>query len=247
MVRMKRNGFVAGLILLLLVITQSSVNATVKLPRLVSSGMVLQRDVPVKIWGWADPSEKITIQFKGETYLIRTGKKGNWQLELPAMAAGGPFTMKVNEIELNDILIGDVWLASGQSNMELPIRRVTDLYADEIARINTRQIRLFRSSTRENAIDEKTDYPDGKWLPATPENIMEFSAIAWFFANEIHQKYNVPIGIISTAIGGSPAEAWLSKEKVSPFLESWLKTQTQIDSIQKAQGEESARYDWNLD
>jgi sialate O-acetylesterase len=140
--------------------------------------------------------------------------------------------MKVNDIELTDIMLGDVWLASGQSNMELPIRRVTDLYADEISKINNIKIRFFRSSTRENAESEKTDYPDGMWLPATPENIMEFSAIAWFFANEIHQKCNVPVGIISTAIGGSPAEAWLSNNKVTPFLdECWPQMQGLIPCV----------------
>ncbi len=242
---MKRFISIICLLFLLQFAISFPAGAKVTLPRLVSNGMVLQRDLPVKIWGWANPSEKVIIQFKGETYIIRTGKKGDWQLELPAMAAGGPFTMKVNDIELTDILVGDVWLASGQSNMELQVRRVCDLYADEISKINNSKIRFFRSSTRENAESEKTDYPDGMWLPATPENIMEFSAVAWFFANEIHQKCNVPVGIISTAIGGSPAEAWLSNDKVSPFLKPWLNTQVRIDSIQKAQVQKSKPFNWN--
>ncbi len=224
--------------------------AAVKLPRLVSNGMVLQRNEPVKIWGWADDSEKVQIEFLGKEYKTRADRKGNWQLELDAMAAGGPYSMKVNDIELTNILVGEVWLASGQSNMELQLRRVMDLYADEIRKINTDQIRLFRSSTRENAENEKADYPDGKWLSSTPENSMEFSAIAWFFANKIHQSHDVPVGIISTAIGGSPAEAWLSKDKVTPFLDKWLAQSAQIDSMRAAYVEKNGEiklYNWGAE
>lgn len=228
----------------------SESKAEVKLPKLVSSGMVLQRDEPIKIWGWADNGENIEIKFQERVYQTRVDRNGNWQLELEAMAAGGPYSMTVNDIELTDILVGDVWLASGQSNMELQLRRVMDLYADEILKINTDQIRLFRSSTRENAENEKADYPDGKWLSSTPENIMEFSAVAWFFADKIHQKHDVPVGIISTAIGGSPAEAWLSKNKLTPFLDEWLKKGEQIDSMRTAyikKNGEIEPYNWGAE
>jgi len=236
-------SYIKLIVALLLLVTFGRVNAEVRLPKLVSSGMVLQRDVPIKIWGWAETKEKVQIEFNGKEYKTSADKDGNWQLELPALEAGGPFTMKINNVELNNILAGDVWLASGQSNMELQIRRVMDLYADEIKKINTDQIRLFRSSTRENAVDEKMDYPDGKWLPATPENIMEFSALAWFFASEIHQKHHVPVGIISTAIGGSPAEAWLSKDKVESFLEPWLEQEEAI----KSENKNKEPYNWQAE
>jgi len=226
------------LALLLLFVFGGNLNAAVKLPRLVSNGMVLQRNEPVTVWGWADAGEKIQIEFLGEIYKTKADRNGNWQLELEAMAAGGPYSMIINEIELTDILVGDVWLASGQSNMELQLRRVMDLYADEILKINTDQIRLFRSSTRENAESEEADYPDGKWLSSTPENIMEFSAVAWLFADKIHQSQDVPVGIISTAIGGSPAEAWLSKNKVTPFLDEWLAQGEKMDSMRAAYVEE---------
>nr|WP_321353893.1 sialate O-acetylesterase [uncultured Draconibacterium sp.] len=239
----KNKSYIKFLFGLLLIIACWQTNAVVKLPQLVSSGMVLQRETPITVWGWADAGEEVQIEFLGNTYKTRADRNGNWQLELSAMAAGGPYSMKVNDIELSDILVGDVWLASGQSNMELQLRRVMDLYADEILKINTDRIRLFRSSTRENAESEKADYPDGKWLSATPENIMEFSAIAWFFANEIQQKQNVPVGIISTAIGGSPAEAWLSKDKVEPFLGSWLEEQENI----KKENESVEPYDWQAE
>jgi len=245
---MKRYTILQGLfIFFLLAAFSNQTDAAVKLPQLVSNGMVLQRDEPLKIWGWADPSEKVKVEFLGESYSTKADKKGDWQLELPAIKAGGPFEMKINDIELTNILIGDVWLASGQSNMELPIRRVTDKYAEEISKINTTQIRLFRSSTRENAEAEKADYPNGEWLPATPENSMEFSAVAWFFAEEINNIQQVPVGIISTAIGGSPAEAWLSKEKVTPFLDPWLAKKAKIDSLSALRKTDSKPFNYGVE
>ncbi len=222
--------------------------AKVKLPRLVSNGMILQRDIPVQIWGWANPSEKVKIEFHGESYKTKADTKGNWSIELPAIPAGGPYTMNVNDIELKNIMFGEVWLSSGQSNMELPIRRVMDLYADEINKVNNPNIRLFRSSTRKEPETAQLDYPDGVWLPATQENIGEFSAISWFFANNLYQKYQVPIGIISTAIGGSPAEAWLSKDKVSPYLKQWKAQKAHSDSVRtliKQETPEKLKYNWH--
>lgn len=219
----------------------------VKLPRLVSSGMVLQRDVPVKIWGWADPSEKIKVEFLGKTYQTKADRQGNWKVEFPPVEAGGPFTMKINEIDLDNILIGDVWLCSGQSNMELWIRRVLDLYADEIKQVNNPEIRLFRSSERKDFEIPQKDYKDGNWLPATQANIMDFSAVAWFFADYLYQKYHIPVGLISTAIGGSPAESWLSESYAKKYLDDWLAKEAGTDSIhmkKESSEEKENHYSW---
>ncbi|MBL4560953.1 MAG: hypothetical protein JKX79_08200 [Labilibaculum sp.] len=248
---MKRYKPELGLFILFLLVAFSiQTKAAVKLPRLVSDGMVLQRDEPLKIWGWADPSEKVKVEFLDKSYQTQADKKGNWQLELPATSAGGPYSMKVNEIEISDILIGDVWLASGQSNMELPLRRVMDLYADEINQINNTNIRLFRSSSRKDHESAQTDNLDGSWLSATPENIMEFSAVAYFYADELYRKYHVPVGIISTAIGGSPAESWLSEGKVTKYLDDWKTTQAQLDSIRikrKAEEKDEKPFNWSVE
>lgn len=129
-VRFATNLYILRFIFVLLLgLAGWQANAEVRLTKLISSGMVLQRDVPLKIWGWADAFEKIQIEFQGKKFDTTTGVEGNWQVEFPAMPAGGPYSLSVNEIVLNDILVGDVWLASGQSNMELQIRRVLDLYA----------------------------------------------------------------------------------------------------------------------
>lgn len=242
---MKRYKITLGFFILLLLSLQ--VNAEVKLPRLIANGMVLQRNMPISIWGWADASEKVTVEFLGKTYHTRADKKGYWQMEIPATKAGGPYTMNVNNIKLTDILIGDVWLSSGQSNMELPVRRVMDLYADEISKVNNTNIRLFRSSTRKDYGTAQADYPDGSWLPATQENIGEFSAVSWFFASNLFQQHEVPIGIISTAIGGSPAESWLSKDKVAVYLHNWKAKQARIDSIQAMKRGNKPSYDWAVE
>ena len=245
---MKHTLKVLYLIFLLIIISLSgTVYATVKLPRLISDGMVLQCEMPLQIWGWADPSEKVNVEFLGKTYKTKADKQGNWRLELPAHPAGGPFDMKINDILIQNILFGDVWLCSGQSNMELWIRRVTDLYADEIKQINNTNIRLFRSTERKDFETAQPDYKDGSWLPATPDNIMGFSAVAYFFADYLYKKYNIPIGLISTAIGGSPAESWLSETYAKKYLDEWLAKQARIDSIRlkhKFQEGNEAHYSW---
>jgi sialate O-acetylesterase len=219
----------------------------IRLPRLISDGMVLQRDIPIKIWGWADPGNKVNIEFLGKTYRTRADVHGNWNVELPATIDGGPYSMKVNEIVIHDILIGDVWLCSGQSNMELPIRRVLDLYQNEVKQIHNTNIRQFRSSMRNDFPSPQTDFKDGSWLPATPANIMDFSAVSYFFAAELYRKYNVPVGLINTAIGGSPAESWLSEAPVQKYLDRWLAAHSRIDSMQvknKLQAEKENHNTW---
>ncbi|MFV0505724.1 MAG: sialate O-acetylesterase [Bacteroidales bacterium] len=238
------------IIAFLLLLLSFGARAEVKLPKLVSDGMVLQRDEPIKLWGWASPKEMVTVDFKDETIKTVANKQGGWELIVSAQKAGGPYEMTIkgkNEIKLKDILIGDVWLTSGQSNMELPIRRVTDLYADEIKQINNKQIRLFRSSTRKDYIVAQSDYPDGKWLPATQDNIGEFSAISWFFAQYVNVAHHVPVGIISTAIGGSPAESWLSANEVEPYLNEWKakdeKRKQELAKIEK-ENPELLKFNW---
>lgn len=223
--------FTCFVILLFVIEANSPVSGKVRLPKLISDGVVLQRDVPLKIWGWADPSEKVKIEFLGKIYPTRADKNGNWKVELPALAAGGPFCMKVNETEINDILVGDVWLCSGQSNMELMINRVLDLYKFEIMEVNNSNIHYFKSSYRSDAQSTLTDFKDGSWLAATPENIMNFASVPYFFGAELYRKYNVPIGLLNTAIGGSPLESWLSEEHLEKQMDIWQAAQLELDSV----------------
>ena len=192
----------------------------VKLPQLISNGMVLQRDAAIRIWGWALPGEKIKIHFNKKTYKVITGANGKWVTMLPSMQAGGPFTMDIDaskHIRLNDILIGDVWFCSGQSNMVLPMERVKEKYPDEIAAANYPAIRNFFVSTLADATKLHDDLPRGKWMPATSKNVLDFGAAAYFFAKQIYQKYHIPIGLINSSVGGTPIEAWISEDGLKQF------------------------------
>jgi sialate O-acetylesterase len=133
---------------------------------------------------------------------------------------GGPFSMKIgaaNTITVNDILIGDVWLCSGQSNMELPVRRVRPLYEAEIAASANNNIRSFTVPKHYVFKEPQKDLASGSWKAADPETVLDFSAAAWFFARDLYAAYQIPIGLITSAFGGSPAEAWISEENLKEF------------------------------
>lgn len=224
-------------------------DAAVKLPRLISNGMVLQRDVPLKIWGWADPSEKVKVEFLGKTYRAKADKRGNWKIELPAIAAGGPYIMKVNELEVKDILMGDVWLCSGQSNMELMVYRVLDLFQKEIEQTNNTHIRYFKPTIRTDSQTPQNDFKEGAWLPATQENILNFSSLSYFFGDQLYQKYKVPIGLINNAIGGSSIESWVSENFMKSNIDRWNTAKAKADSIRATRSAEKseARFDFNAE
>ncbi|HET8828094.1 MAG TPA: sialate O-acetylesterase [Pelobium sp.] len=195
--------------------------ADVKLPALVSDGMVLQRNTKIIIWGWADVGEKISITFKGKTYQTQTLATKKWSLSLPEIPAGGPFVMTVkgnNTITIKDILVGDVWLASGQSNMEFEMFKAQDLYADEISNAYNPNIRQFEVIKRFSFIAPLDDVKsEAGWQQVMPQNVLNFTAVGYFFAKNLYQKYKVPIGIINATWGGTPAEAWVSEEGLQSF------------------------------
>ncbi len=204
-----------GLISLTLVFSAITAFADVKLPQLVSNHMVLQRDVKLKIWGWASPGEKVTVLFNSKKAKATTTADGKWMLTLPAMRAGGPYAMTIkgnNTITVNDILIGDVWFCSGQSNMVLPMERVKEKYPDEIANADFPQIRNIFIPTASDVTGVHQDLPPGNWTVASPKGVLGFGAASYFFAKAIYLKYHIPIGIINSSVGGTPIEAWISAE-----------------------------------
>ncbi|GAB3577528.1 sialate O-acetylesterase [Hymenobacter daeguensis] len=194
--------------------------AQVRLPRLVSDGMVLQRDADVRVWGWARPGEAVAVSFLGNTYPATTGPDGQWAVKLPRLKAGGPFEMSIkasNQLAVKDILVGDVWLCSGQSNMETPMSRLRDKYPDVIAQAANPRIRQYEVPMSYAFTGPKADVLGGQWIAADPQTVLKFSAVAYFFAREINARYQVPVGIIKDAVGGSPAEAWLSADALKQF------------------------------
>ena len=220
-----------SLAVLLCLCATSMVDAKVKLPALISDGMVLQREQPIKVWGTADAGESVQVKFlKNATptgvkggklkvaYTVTADANGRWTLTLPAMKPGGPYILQVNDIELKDILVGDVWLCSGQSNMELPVSRVTDMFRDEIAAYENTNIRQLKVPNIFNFHAPQADLPDYvAWKPLTQENVMNFSALGYFFAKAMYEKNSIPVGLINSSWGGTPGEAWISEEGLKEF------------------------------
>lgn len=203
----------------LLLLTASLVQADVKLPRLLSDGAVLQRDKPVRIWGWADNNEAVRVTFAGRE-LNTNANDGRWSVEFPPLPAGGPHQLQVkgnNTLIVDDIWMGDLWIAAGQSNMELPLRRVQIRYPDLIPNTQLPKIREFSVPLTYTFKENAQDYSAGEWKTATPEHLPGFSAVGFFFARQLHEQYQVPIGIVSIAVGGSPVEAWMSEKALQKY------------------------------
>ena len=239
------------IVILTAVISFSSVlaSAEVRLPKILSSHMVLQRERPIHFWGWADPGEKITVSLEEQTADVSADKLGKWSLYLPARAAGGPFSVSVkgsNEVKLDDVLIGDVWFASGQSNMEMPLKgfpgNATIKNSEaEIKAAAQPKMRLLRIHKKPSNFP-LSDYED-TWTACTPETAADFSAVAYFFGRDLAGKENVPIGLIDSTWGGTPAEAWTSFQGLSsnaslmPVFSAWgqmMEAQTDMNLMKAA-------------
>jgi len=228
-----KNSFVLCMIALVLGFYPLHSLGQVRLPQIVSDGMVLQRDAPVKMWGWASPGEKVSIRFDTNTYTSVTAVDGRWQITLPSQKAGGPYEITINgknQIVLKNILFGDVWLCAGQSNMVLPMSRVAPLYGDEIKTSKNSMIRQFLVPVRWNYNLPQQDLQGGEWTEANPGNLSSFSAVGYFFARDLYAKYKIPVGIILCAAGGSAAESWISEDALKAFPEQYAMAKQLSDS-----------------
>ena len=210
------------LLFLIVLSTKFSLSAQVKLPALVSDNMVLQQNAKVNLWGWASPNEKINIQAGWSDVAIETvaNAEGNWKTTVDTpQGSEKAYTITINannKIVLNNILIGEVWICSGQSNMYFPVGKEEGTwktgvknYQEEVKNASYPNIRLFTVLT--NASPKPLDDVIGSWKICSPESINTFSAVAYFFGRELYQKLNIPIGLISTSWGGTKAEAWTSQ------------------------------------
>lgn len=196
------------------------VYAGLHLPKLISDGMILQRNTNVKIWGWADKGESVSVHFKNENYQTTANESGEWEIQLKKYSAGGPHDMKIlssDTIILENILIGDVWICSGQSNMNYKLSGAKAIYQNEIKESANTEIRSFKVPEVFNFIAPQKNIDSGKWIEANPETVLDFSAVAYFFAAELYKKYHVPIGLIHSSKSGSPAQAWISKKAIKKF------------------------------
>jgi sialate O-acetylesterase len=220
------------------------------LPTLITDHMVLQQGRPIHIWGWADAGEKITVMLAGNTNSATTDSTGHWSVNLPAMSAGGPLTMQVQgkkEIVIKDVLIGEVWVASGQSNMTFGLEGATGA-GDEIPKANFPEIRLFTVPKR-IALTPQENTLVASWQICTSDTAKSFSAVAYFFARALHENLHVPIGIIHSSWPGTPAELWtdvsyLQRDpEIKPIWDEWNSQSVDV----KAFAERPAKFDLEFD
>ena len=244
------------IVLLALICVSSMTNAEVRLPQLFQSGMVMQRGKPIPIWGWADKGEQVTVTFLKKTYTTTADDQGRWRIDLPKMKAGGPFNLEVRgergEVrEYSDILIGDVWLLSGQSNIDVHIERVYPQYVQEIDAFENQNIRLFRvqNETSTHGVKDDIRPTSINWKPLNKQNAWPFSAVGYFLGKRMFEKNKVPQGIIVNSWGGTPIEAWISKDSLLndyPMLVKrvdFFQNDNYVRAQMQANGEASRR--WN--
>ena len=237
-----------------------STEAKVQLPRLFQSGMVLQRNKAIPVWGKADPQEKITIRWNKREYAAVADDSGRWRIDLPKMKAGGPYVLEVRgedgEVtELSDVLVGDVWLCSGQSNIDVTIERVYPQYVDEIDHFDNNKIRLFRvqNETNTHGVQDDIRPTTINWKPLTKQNAWLFSALGSFLGIRMFEKTNVPQGIIVNSWGGTPIEAWISIDSLmttDPMLVkrvAFFNNDNYVRTQMQANGEASRRWNELLD
>lgn len=194
--------------------------ADVELPRFFRDGAVLQRDTQWKIWGKAAPGEKVEVRVDHQPVASTTARSGSWSVSLGARPAGGPHRIDVigkNRISFADVYFGDVWIASGQSNMELPMARVQVKYPEAISQASFPLIRFFRVPKEADFDGPRFDVSGGEWRRLTPESAPAMSAVAFFFARDLHAHHPVPIGIIDNSYGGSAVESWMSEEALQAY------------------------------
>lgn len=211
----------------------------VTLPKLISDKMVLQRDVELDIWGWADPGTWVTVRFNGAYHEAKTGEDGRWIVTLPPQKAGGPYVMEVNELTIRDILVGDVWLCSGQSNQETPIQRLTGMFP-EINVSNNNMIRHYKVPTQDSKEELKEEIAgDMKWISGVSSEIMNWTALAYFYAQEAYEKTGVPQGMLVSSLGGSEIESWISQDHLKdfPHLVLDMEALAAFDEANKDKGE----------
>ena len=194
----------------------SVADAKITMPQLFQSGMVVQRGKLIPVWGKADAGETVTIRFNKKSFQTTADANGCWRVDLPKMKAGGPYQMSINELTFDNIMVGDVWLLSGQSNIDVTIERVYPQYTQEIDNYENPQIRLFRVQNETSTHGVKDDIRPTKvnWKPVNKQNAWLFSAAGYFLGKRMFEKNRVPQGIIVNSWGGTPIEAWISEDSL---------------------------------
>jgi sialate O-acetylesterase len=263
---MKKTTIIIWFLLLSVVIA----NAEIRLPQIFQDGMVLQRGMPIPVWGWTEPQGTVTITLNKKTCTTTADTNGYWRVNLPAMKAGGPYTLEVRskieegregnneqltnnnsnnfqlstfnfQLIITNVMIGDVWLCSGQSNMETTLERVSPQYPDELDDEN-QMVRLFHVPYQTDTHEPCADLRPAEWKPLNRQNAWKFSAIGYFLGKQLQHEKGVAQGIIESAWGGTPIEAWIAADTLAEHYPA-LYRQTQLyqdDAFVKAQQQAAA-------
>ena len=231
------NSNLKGIIFLILLTTVISLNAQIRLPSLFTDNMVLQQNSEVIVWGWGDYHYEIKVTGSWSKDTIKTWVSPDlkWKIKLKTPAAGGPyklFMMGKDTIVLENVMVGEVWLCSGQSNMELTAEHQFNNSENEVKNANFPEIRLF--NVKRTASETPQENCFGKSEECSPQTMRSFSAVGYFFGRHLHENLDIPIGIINASLGGTPAEVWVSKETVD------------ADPLLKEGAERLIKYDWKL-
>ncbi len=217
----------------------ADMRADVRLPALISDHAVLQQGMAVAIWGTAENGESVTVKFRGQQVSATAAADGKWRVLLDPMDAGGPFEMTIsghNSITLRDVMVGEVWICSGQSNMEWPVSRAMNS-EQEIAQAGNPRIRFL--TVKRAVSDKPLEDVSGSWELSTPESVKEFSAVGYFFGREIQRSIEAPVGLIDSSWGGTPAESWTSDAALradrflDPILWQWKRTLAEYPSAKQ--------------
>ncbi len=227
----------AGLLAAVLFFPAMSV-AELKLPAMFSDAMVLQRDQPVRVWGWATAGSEVSVQLGVQKRTAKTDGNGRWEVDLGAMAAGGPYSVVVagdgGRVAIDDVLVGEVWLCSGQSNMAMTVNRAKNS-EEEAAAAKYPQIRMFKVNSGHSQEPQTTC--SGEWAVCSPDTVGGFSATAYFFGRRLHKELNVPIGLINSSVGGTSVESWTSLPAqadvaaIQPRLKAWNTEDAAFDEV----------------
>ncbi len=225
-------------------------HAAVRMPSVFGSHMVLQREMEVPVWGWADPGEEVTVSFRDQEEATVAGEDGTWMVRLMPLSVGEPGVLEVtasNTLTFEDVLVGEVWVCSGQSNMEWTVGNSFDPDL-ELAAANYPGLRLY-SAQRTTAMEPQDDV-DGQWQTCNPESLAGFSGVAYFFGRQLHETLQVPVGLVKSAWGGTPAEAWTShdhlaaKADLQPIQATWAERVANYDPDQARQQFDTAMARW---
>src|SRR5215216_4591662 len=237
------------LIWLAILVSAGVVRAEVRLPAIIGDNMVLQQGMKVRIWGDAKPGEHVNVTFDKKSASTVADAQGRWQVSIGPLKAGGPSELTVkgdNVLTIKNVLVGEVWLCSGQSNMEWPLVNTVG-GAETVAQANHPEIRLFRVEHQTSATP-LTDV-EGHWVVTTPEDAANFSAVGYFFGRELYQHLKVPIGLINSSWGGTPAEAWtthdalLSSPELKPILDKYQSSLNALPQTKEAYARALAQWE----